>query len=232
MTEPNEKRSSRIWLSVLIVLLCLGGGAWFIGWYVGTPIASGPVIVGDAQVDPAPNRNVNRGQNRPNRQPAGDVRELPATSAGKRWQVRSGVSIMQVVQAAGQAASFTYTYNNPRFLNDAQRDTWMMFYRLRFDRAMADHVKLTDEQKKKLADVSTTLDMRVSDADKAKLAEAWAAYHAAEVGGKEKAAETVTNVLREVSRTSLEPTRTDFDARIAVIRSILTDEQIQAYRKQ
>lgn len=229
-------RSLPVWLSVLVILMCLGAGAWFVIWYFQAPPPIRQVVGevpdgGAARTGPREDARVRRRGQAPANQPVGDVRQLPARGGKERWLVRSGWAHLRVEQEKDGKPSFYFMYVAPTVMAEqSQRDLWLMFYRVRADQRTADHLKMTEEQKKQLREISTTLDMAVSPEDRQRIVEAWTKRQGASGESQAQADAVLTTLLRDVSQNSLEATRRELAQRLQKVRSIFTDEQIKAFR--
>jgi len=244
MIEHKESRTRDIplWLTALVVLLCIGGGAWLVKWYMqATPRQ---VVVIPEDKNPAPIRgtnfrgspqNGNNGNNvRGNRGGGGvftgnkDINVNGVQSwSNTSYRIKSGDTIMNV-NYVGDKFDFSPRYLNVQTVDVAEMI--MMRLGIMSNAGWRDYLNVTDEQLAKLRAVPLPRSETLDPADKAQLSELWTAYHGASADTKAVAEKKLLAAVEEVGKKS-RLAAVAFDAsRADLVKAALTPEQIAKYK--
>lgn len=235
----RSARSIPIWLSLLVILVCAGGGVWLVMWYFRTPVAIRQVV-GDVQANsqgvanaPANRRGNqgNRSAQQPPRRPEESVRAMGTHNGVTRWVVRSGNAFIEISQPQDKAARFEFKQFAQNLLTPEDREIFILVIRVSADAKVAEYLKMTPQQKSELDAVfgSRLMAMSVSQADRQQIAKVWAVRQAAPESDQARD-RLVVALLRQVARRSEAQTRIDWAARVQKARAIFTPEQIEAYK--
>jgi hypothetical protein len=226
MIEVESKtRDIPVWLTGIVLILCIAGGIWMVRWYthdagprtVVVPLEDSATVSAAAKF-----RNPSNG-NAPANPNAEGVR-----SSGNRkdaWVVRAADATMYV--SRNRAGQFDLS---PAYVHQAltpeQAQVLMMRRRLLMDASAREQIKLTEQQLDALRKVEDFRGMIVTPIDKVNLANLFKAWHDS---GGDKAAEekALVAALADVAKRSAEPTRAFDASRVEQVRKILTAEQVK-----
>jgi hypothetical protein len=207
------------WLSIPIILICLGGGGWIIHWYVMTdPISHESKILGDppAQVQwPAgPGGGRNRGL------PPRRIQDR----TGGRYEAFTEQAHADVTVANGKATFHLIAYMNYAFVPDEPKKTIFAARNLIRDATRTAALKLTPNQINKLRGLTWTLTMVVKPEDKELLGKQLAQYVAAAEKDRPAAEIQALKTLDEIAARSTEATRQEAIDHANQINSIITPD--------
>ena len=240
MIEVEEKtRDIPVWLTGIVLILCVLGGGWLIRWYtrdggaqtVEVPLEDPATLAAAAKFrgplsDYAPGRN-GRAPQRDDATPAKVDGVRSSGNSGSAWIVRAGDATMYVsVDKRGQLDV------NPSYvrqtLTPEQAQVLLMRRRLLTDAGVREQVKLTDDQLAALKKVDDFRGMVMDAADKSKLGQLFQAWRAAQ-GDKSAPERALVAALADAAKRCVEPTKA-FDAgRVEQVRKILTPEQVRLF---
>lgn len=238
-------RTIPVWLSLLVILLCLGGGGAFVWWYMnGAGFTSRTIIIPREQLEKE--RAERRTETQPRRQqgPRVAVRATDAdgikpdggnstdANATNRWTIKSGDASAVVRKAGTRAATFRYSYVRDDLLGPDQFQTMVATWRLARDQAMATAVGLSDEQVSKLRAEAAPIGILISDDDRKKIDDLFNTYLAATTDDARASVDKKTvAALGEIGKRQLDPTKQQLAERVTRIRAILTEEQWAKWKK-
>jgi hypothetical protein len=237
-TQHSEQRPVRdipIWLTLLILLLCIGGGGWVVWKYTNTnppePITIAPGSPRAALVKnwrPSEDGGgVNRG---PRRNQDDDTDGVKALTANKSWRVRAGNAYMFV--NVGRKGDLEISPNYRSIYTPEQNQLVIMRQRLLQDDAMREFIKITPEQLAKLKSVPPPEGMKMGADEKKKLEDAFQAYRSAKDSKAQEAAEkAVVAALDEIGKRRFEETKAYMVKRVEAIQSAVTPDQIKLFHE-
>jgi hypothetical protein len=218
---PAEPSPIPIWASVLVILLCLGGGGWIMHWYVTTDPLSHETKLLDPSVIPAtPTRS----------QPSARMNAVAAAAApairkqdDTSWWVHAPEAAMLVDTKSKPPAIKVINYTNYEFVPQEDRSRIISARRIARDDAVAKSLDLTPEQVTKMRGLTAQIGMVADPADLENLKNLWTAYDAA--SNKAPAETALVQALTAVARKSVDKTKQAAAERSAKIKAVLTDEQ-------
>ena len=239
IAQPNSKtRDIPVWLTGIVLLLCIGGGGWLIKWYLQD---KGSVVqIPDDQVVASTGnggRGAWRGQlagaNGGGFRPA-DLRNRDADgihpSGRNSFRAKTGGTVMLINQSGSGRYDFIPQYQNPRTPEEAELT--MLRMSVLADATWREHLKVTDEQLKDLRKkVPAPQSPRLDGADLARMNDLWKAYQAASNADKPAAEKTLLAAVDEIGKKNLTTFRQFEASRAQAIKSILTPEQIKLYHE-
>jgi hypothetical protein len=201
------------WLTVPVILLCLGGGGWMLHWYVNAGDLSPESRL--LQVTPTE-------ATRSAEPPA--IQQQDANS----WTVH-GREAVAVFGRPGVGKPFvlrSFSYVNYQFVPQDQRDRIFAARRLSRDTAVARNLKLTDDQMHQLGRLTGAIGIVHSPGDAATLVNLWTQYQNADKPAAKQAAEAQLLVqMTQVATKHIDATRTAAAARAEKIKAVLSDAQ-------
>jgi hypothetical protein len=235
MTEiaaPKPKtRDIPVWLTGIVLLLCIGGGGWLIKWYLQD---KGSVVeIPDDEVVPnntSGGRGAWRGQLAGMNVPRPDTRNRNADgihpSGRNSFRAKTGGTVMLINQGGSVRYDFIPQYQNPRTPEEAELT--MLRMSVLADASWREHLKVTAEQLNDLRKkVPAPQSPRLDSADQARMTELWKAYQSASNADKPAAEKTLLAAVDEIGKKNI-TTFKQFEAnRAQAIKSILTPEQIK-----
>jgi hypothetical protein len=215
--EPGDLPT---WLTVVIVLLCVGGGGFLVFKYFTNPPK---VVTVPLSQSPRPGDGRARNPNRPPPQVqaewTNDVRPV-----NNGFQARSGPALMWVRKPAGATAPvINVDYRQP-ILSDLEMN-------LRRAPALAkvpeqaQRLKLTPEQVEKLKAIRPLRGMKMSADEGKQVTEAWAAFESAAPDARQVKKDALLKLLADLGAKNLEPTKAAATEMIKSIRGVLNEEQ-------
>ena len=201
--QARRVREFPVWLSAVIIVAALAGGAGIVYWY----FKSGPA--GDTVV-------LDRG-------PQDGVTTL---SPDKNWRVISGNSVLRVTRDRGGQLNATFDFLHYDFLAPDEFTLLNNGRRLAIDSAMAGELGLNDQQVAKVRDgVRHGFRIDISDADRQRLLALFNDYLQASDGSRESRETALLRAMEEVGdRTAARAHQVGADA-AAQIKAALTPEQ-------
>lgn len=240
--KESKTRDIPLWLTAVVILLCIGGGAWLVKWYMqATPRQ---VVEIPEDKNPAPVRGVGlrgfpqtgngntAGNNaRGNRGNFGGNKDINANGvqswSNSSYRIKSGDTIM-TVNYRGDKFDFSPRYLNVQTVEVAEMI--MMRLGIMSNAGWRDYLGVTDDQLAQLRAVPLPRSETLEPADKARLSELWTAYHSASADAKAAAEKKLLVVVEEVGKKS-RLAAVAFDAsRAELVRSALTPEQVAKYK--
>lgn len=235
MTQTIQPRTRDIpvWLTGIVLLLCIGGGGWLIKWYLQD---KGSVVeIPDDKVMPSANggRGGWRGQlagmngSRPI-----DMRNRNADGvhpAGRNsFRAKVGATTMLINASGSGRFDFIPQYQNPRTPEEAELT--MIRMSILADATWREHLKVTDEQLKDLRKkVPAPQSPRLDAADQTRMTDLWKAYEKASNAEKPAAEKKLLAAVDEIGKKNLTSYKAYEASRAEAIKTILTPEQIKLY---
>jgi hypothetical protein len=241
MVEVEEKtRDIPVWLTGIVLILCVLGGGWLIRWYsrdqgtqtVEVPLEDPATLAAAAKFrgplsDYAPGRNGRA----PNRGDDGTPAKVDGVrssgNSGNAWIVRAGEATMYVSLDKRGQLDLNPSYVR-QMLTPEQSQVLLMRRRLLTDAAVREQIKLTDEQLAALKRVDDFRGMVMDAADKAKLAQLFQAWRAAQ-GDKSAPERALVAALADAAKRCAEPTKAFDASRVDQVRKILTPDQLKLF---
>jgi hypothetical protein len=230
--QPTENQSSSsslpVWLSIPIILLCLGAGGWMIQWYVmNDPIDHSIKVLGDpaklTNLQPfnRPPGNWNGGGN------GGGPRMRPNTQVPSaqfrngRWEITTETAMMYTAVDVHGNVNLRLRYIKYSFLNDNIKNQLGNVSLLLKNKEKLDTMSLNDAQKKRLAGLSNDPDMVASAADKQELKTAVSELIRAADTDRPKLEPNLFKLLDEVAQRSVPATMQAASDHVKEINAIL-----------
>jgi hypothetical protein len=238
-TKESKTRDIPIWLTALVIVLCIGGGAWLVKWYMKEQPKQ-VVIIPDDRVLPNNARGIWRGQ--PNvangngnngfrAQPQRDINANGVQSWSKNsYRAKVGDTVMMVIYNANGNGHFDISPQYLTMRTPAEAEMAVMRMSILSDASWRDHLKVTDDQLEKLRKVPAPKSMTLDPADREKLSELWKAYHDGAADKKAAAEKELLAGLDEVGKKNLAATKAYEATRAELVRAALTPEQIKLYQ--
>jgi len=233
-SKESKTRDIPIWLTALVIVLCLGGGAWLVKWYM----KETPTQVVDIPDDKVPQgnnwrqgrqANNNGGMFRNNNQlPQKDINANGVQPWGRNgFRVKTGDTIMNVTYS-GKGFDISPQYLNIR--TPAQAELAVMRMSILGDPNWREALNVTEDQLTKLRKVPLPKSMTLDKEDKEKLSELWKAYHDGPSDKKAAAEKELLAGLDEVGKKNLAATKEYEATRAELVKAALTEEQIKMYQ--
>ncbi len=238
--KESKTRDIPLWLTALVILLCIGGGAWLVKWYMqATPRQ---VVEIPEDKNPAPVRGTGfRGFPQAGNNGGNNPRTVRGNFAGNKdinvngvqswsntsYRIKSGDTIMNV-NYVGDKFDFSPRYLNVQTVDVAEMI--MMRLGIMSNAGWRDYLSVTDEQLAKLRAVPLPRSETLEPADKAQLSELWTAYHGASADAKAAAEKKLLVAVAEVGKKSRLAAVAFDENRAQQVRAALTPEQIEKYK--
>jgi hypothetical protein len=236
-SKESKTRDIPIWLTGMVLLLCIGGGGWLIMWYM----RDNPNRVVEIPEDKSANYAMGNGGGR------GVFRTQGAGQAGSRmprvnpdadgiqassktsYRAKVGSTLILINSSGGNRTDFVPQYLNAR--TPEQADLSMMRMALLSDSNWREHLKLTEEQLTQLrSKVPAPQVMKLDAQDSLRLAGLWKTYQNAATADKGPAEKSFLAAVDEIGKKNI-PAYKEYEARRAeAIKAALTPEQITLYR--
>lgn len=236
-TQESKTRDIPIWLTGLVLILCIGGGSYMVWWF----LRDQPKQVATIPQDQLANISGVRGNTfkgsmgngNGNPRVVRDQRDLNVDGI-QQWGRNS-----YRAKVGNVAMTVSYTSNNrvdaisPMYLTGVrtaeEAELGVLRMSLIQDPTWRQTLGVTDQQIEKLRKVPPQLSMKLEPTDRTRLTELWKAYKDG-AGDKTAAEKAVLTALEEIGKKNLQATK-DYEAdRARRIREALTPEQIQQYR--
>jgi hypothetical protein len=204
---PKPVREIPVWAVVGVVLICLGGAAWFVwaNW-----LRSGPAerIV-----------FLDRG-------PDDGVKQVLAG----RYDVRSGNAALTVIKKGDAGADLDFRWAKQEYLTAEQIRMLTIVLRLTRDQAMAEELNMTPEQMERLKANRAKAKVELSESDRARLTTLVLAYDAEKDKDAKRKAETKLIKALDAVAAQLEGSAKQLAAeRTADAKTILSEEQLRRW---
>ena len=237
-------RDIPVWLTLVILLLCIGGGGWLVWKYTNTN-APGPIVITPSNPRAALVKNwkpedastantaAMRTSRRPTQQQDDDSDGIKPLAPNRSWRVRAGNAFMSVSVGRKNPNDLELSTNYRSFYTPEQNQIVIMRQRLIQDQAMRDMIKLTDEQLDKLKKVPPPEGMKMSDDEKKKLIDLFNAYRAAanNPNAMEAAEKAVVAALDEIGKKRFEETKSYMVKRVEAIQTAMTPDQVKQFHQ-
>lgn len=237
-TQDNNTRDIPVWLTGLVLILCVSGGSYMVWWYLRDSPKQVATIPQDqlANISGPGGRNTYKGtlgngggSQRPMRDPQRDLSADGIQQWGRNsYRAKIGNVAMTVSYSSNGRAEV-----NPMYLAGVrtaeEAELGVLRMSLIQDPNWRQTLNVTDEQVKKLRNVPPQLSMKLEPIDRTRLTDLWKTYKDG-TGDKAAAEKAVLTALDEIGKKNLQATK-DYEAeRARRIREALTPEQIQQYR--
>jgi len=237
MIEVQPKtRDIPIWLTGVVLILCIVGGGWLVRWYtrdagtlaVDVPLEDQSTVAANAKVRtqlalPGGNPRAQRDLGF-----AAAVDGVKASgNSGKAWIVRSGDATMYVSQGRNGQLDLNPSYITQK-LTPEQAQVLMMRRRLMTDAAMRDQIHLTAEQLEALRKVEDFRGMVIEPTDRAKLTSLFQAWRTAPGDATEK---PLLAALVDVAKRAATPTQAFDASRVEQVRKIVSPDQVKRFNE-
>jgi hypothetical protein len=238
MIEVQPKtRDIPIWLTGVVLILCIVGGGWLVRWYSRDPGTQAIEVPLEDQAAVAANARV-RGQLG---MPGGNARAQrdagffaaavdgvkASGTSGKAWIVRSGDATMYVSQGRNGQLDLNPSYVTQK-LTPEQAQVLMMRRRLMTDAAMREQIQLTAQQLESLRKVEDFRGMVIEPTDRAKLTSLFQAWRTSPGDATEK---PLVAALAEVAKRAAGPTQAFDASRVEQVRKIITPDQVKRFNE-
>jgi hypothetical protein len=239
MIEVQPKtRDIPIWLTGVVLILCVVGGGWLVRWYTRDP---GAQAIEVPLEDPATAAAAAKfrgplagyapgGSARPQRDGSfvGNVVGVRAFgNSGNAWIVRSGEATMHVSVGRKGEVDLNPSYVQQK-LTPEQAQVLLMRRRLMTDATMREQIQLSAQQLDALGKVAEFRGMVIEPADRAKLTTLFQAWRAKPGDATEK---PLVAALVDVAKRAAEPTKAFDSSRVEQVRKILTPEQVKRFNE-
>jgi hypothetical protein len=217
--QPADIKPLPAWASVLVILLCLGGGGWMIHWYAWTDsISHEATILDQNAVTPRQAARPARNRPAPVDQPA--VRQQDQNT----WWVHSPEAAMLISQPSGNPPVITaINYVNYDFVPQENKNRIIYARRIVADSAMSSALKIAPEQLAKMKKLTSQIRMVTESADQDELKALWVEYQAST--DKPAVSTKLVQALSALAKKSVDRTRQAAADRAEKIKAVLTDDQ-------
>lgn len=234
VTDQRPVRDIPIWLTAVILLLCIGGGGWLVWKFTRTDVP-GPITIAAGNPRSALVKNFRAseegggsGAARPGKRQDDDTDGVKSLTPNRSWRVRAGNAYMFV--NVGRKGELEISPNYRSIYTPEQNQLVIMRQRLIQDEAMRDFIKITPDQLTRLRAVPAPEGMKMAPEEKAKLTELFGAYRSAkDAKVQEEAEKALVAALDEVGKKRFEETRQYMVKRVEAIQSALTPDQIKQF---
>ncbi|MDB5320731.1 MAG: hypothetical protein JWN40_2362 [Phycisphaerales bacterium] len=240
MIESTESktRDIPIWLTGLVLLLCIGGGGWLIMWYM----RDNPNRVVEIPEDKNTVNFAGAGRGAWKNQAAGvglaggpraarinlDADGIQP-SGRSSFRVKVGNTVMLVNSSGSNRYDFIPQYLNARTPEEAELTVMRMS--LLGDPNWREHLKVTEEQLAQLRNkVPAPQTMKLELDDRNRLATLWKTYQDGSAAVKVEAEKKFLAAVDEIGKKNTPAFKQYEAARAAAIKAALTPEQIKMYR--
>ncbi len=234
MTENHAqpRRELPAWVFLLIILLCLGGGIAFVVWYFRTPNPISEQVVFKSPEQIAAERAERRrnAQARAGGQGGWNLREVSREGEIRTYQVSGNNITMHVRDNPNGEKEFTFRH--PRGLNllpFEMRNLARMRWRILGDDNVADYLRVTVEQRRRLREMELSNDLVVSPEQVERMRKLWDQANVRSGRTPPDIRRQIVELLNTIATESESPTRALWTSQLQSIQSILTPEQIAAY---
>jgi hypothetical protein len=240
MIEVQPKtRDIPIWLTGIVLVLCIVGGGWLVRWYtrdagkqtVEVPLEDPATLAANAKFRGPLAGYTPGGNGRAQRDGffgSGPVDGVRASgNNGKAWMVRSGDATMYVALGKKGEVEISPSYAQQK-LTPEQAQVLLMRRRLMTDAAMREQVQLSAQQLEALRKVEDFRGMVIDPTDRAKLTSLFEAWRKAPGGATEK---PLVTALADVAKRAAAPTQAFDASRVEQVRKVLTPDQVKRFNE-
>src|SRR5688572_17692106 len=228
-------RDIPVWLTAVILVLCIGGGGWLV-WKYTTTNAPEPITIAAGNPRAALVKNWKPGDDSagvsrtPRKVQDDDTDGVKALTPNRSWRVRSGNAYMFVNVNRKNELEISPNYRS--IYTPEQNQMVIMRQRLLQDDAMREHIKVTPDQMNKLRGVPPPEGMKMAPEEKKKLTDLFEAYRSAKDSTAQAEAEkAVVAALDDIGKKRFEETKTYMVQRVQAIQSALTPDQIKSFNE-
>lgn len=244
--QSHSRRDLPAWVFLLIILLCIGGGIGFVVWYFSTPnpIREQVLLKSEEQIaaeraEQAQRRQAgaDRGE-RPRRRggaaPAATsrIRQVAREGNVRTFEVTSGQITMHVRDVPRAENEFTFRMRRGlNLLSPEIRNLTRVRWGILGDDNIADYLRVTEQQRNQLREMTLSNDLVVSDESLAMMRTLWSNANPRRGGVQPQAEAQILALLDQIATESEAPTRQLWTKQLQPIESILTPQQIAAYQQ-
>jgi hypothetical protein len=211
-SKESKTRDIPIWLTGMVLLLCIGGGGWLIMWYMRDN----------------PNRVVEIPEDKSANYAMGNADGIQASSKTS-YRAKVGNTLILINSTGTNRTDFV-----PQFLNaltPEQAELSMMRMSLLSDANWREHLKLTEEQLNQLRNkVPQPQQMKLDQNDRNRLGGLWKTYQDASASAKPAAEKSFLAAVDEIGKKNITAYKQFAATRAEAIKAALTPEQITLYR--
>lgn len=245
MIEHKESKTHDIpvWLTGLILILCIGGGSYLLWWSTREPvkqvadippdkltaIAAGGrgwngALGGGTRNGSGRNTDSLQGNRIPRMDPDADGIQQRGRN---NYRVKIGNTVMSVNYSNNGRFDISPSYLV--FRTPEQAELGVLRMSVIQDSTWRSTLNVTDEQVEKLRKIPPALSMKLDPVDRARLTELWKTWKDGS-GDKMAAEKALLSALDELGQKNLQATK-DYEAsRAQRVLEILTPEQVKQYR--
>jgi hypothetical protein len=223
--KDESPRPIPVWASLLVILLCLGGGGWIMHWYVMTDALSHESkLLDPATAPPDATRVRPTAAARNAMAPAQPVNQPAVRKQDENlFWVHAPEAAMLVDTHTKPPVIKVINYTSYEFVPQETRTLIISARRIARDDAVAKNLGLNDEQVNKMRTLTGQIGMVTDPADMESLKTLWTTYDAA--ASKPAAEAAMVQGLTAIARKSVDPTKQAAADRGAKIKAVLTDDQ-------
>jgi hypothetical protein len=247
MTDVTPQRQVPIWVFILVILLCLGGGVTFLYWYfTGARPGGGSVtpkspeqLQAERQQQPDGGRDRNRGdgrgdgrRNRGDRPPGPPPSILQLTNntpESRTYRVMAQGLFLEIVDPKTGTETYTFRPWGRRMLSEELSELSMLRRRVLRDSAFARYLNLQDWQRQRLEALDAGGSV-IGDEDRAKVAAVWAELDPWNKPQNRELEQRLQATLSEIAQRNEAAIRERLTRQAETVKTILTPEQLTAAR--
>jgi hypothetical protein len=235
-TEQQPVRDIPVWLTAIILLLCIAAGGWLVRWTLQQDKPGEFVTLADDKLPPAVVKAARPGgplapggASRPPRNVVSTADGIHEQKNG--WRINAGNTVMQVNPGRRGGPNEVNVYYAPQLRTAEEAELAMIRMSILSDSNWRDALKITDAQMAKLKAVPVATGMKIDDPDKARLADLFKAWQTTkDTAAKDAAAKTLTTALADIGKKCEAPTKQHEAARARAVQDALTPQQLAQYR--
>jgi hypothetical protein len=236
--KESKTRDIPLWLTALVILLCIGGGAWLVKWYMQAQPRQVVEIPDDkVQAKPAANgwrgafNNGNNGSGFTRNNGIRNQRDINANGVqpwgANSFRIKTGDTVM-TVNYSGDKFDISPRYLNVQKVEGAE--LVMMRLGILTNADLREYLKVTEDQLAKLRAVPLPRSETLDKSDKQELSELWKAYHSADGSAKAAAEKKLLAAVDEIGKKNRAATVAFEVNRAEMVRAAVTPEQIKLYQ--
>jgi len=231
MIESTESRTRDIpiWLTGLVLLICVVGGGWTLLWYMKSdarPLVDIPEDKVMAQGNGKAWRGALAG--------GANVPRVDRNADGVQPYGRNSfrVKIGNTVMLANYGGNGRVDLQPQYHTNYTAEESELITLRMSIlgDPTWRDYLKVTDAQLEQLRKVPTPQSLKFDDAERSKMMSLWKAYHDGASAQKPAAEKALLAALDDYGKKNIAAYKAYEANRAAAIKGALTPDQIKMYR--
>ncbi len=221
------------WATVAVVASCLVGGAWLLWWFVAGSAPRERTVTFSAVP-----REARRARGGGGGAVSSMFRQLTKSASGVlvvrdgEWRVKSGDAVMRVQKRADGGYDRNFYYDRDGLVPPEELALLTFRASVVNDDAAARAAGITPRQMEAFKKLQNQTGMVIADADRQQLAAIWEA-HAASPDPKVKTdrEQAMVERLGAIGKQNLEATKQQMMGRAALVKSLLTPEQLKRVRQ-